>query len=93
VCDGLRTSLSPRTFAIVSQHVASIITVDDDATLDALAMIWSRTKQLVEPSAAIAVAAVRATPALHGQRIGVILSGGNYAWPESPRGREPTAST
>jgi threonine dehydratase len=78
ICDGLRTSLAPRTFAILSQHVSSIVVVDDDATLDALAMISSRTKQLVEPSAAIAVAAVRNTPALHGRRVGVILSGGNY---------------
>jgi threonine dehydratase len=78
VCDGLRTSLSPRTFAIVASQVESIITVADDDTLDAMAMIASRTKQIVEPSAAIAVAAVRAAPALHGRRVGVILSGGNY---------------
>ncbi len=77
ICDGLRTSLSPRTFAIVAQHVEAIVTVPDDETLDALRMIWSRTKQLVEPSAAIALAAVRRTPALHGRRVGVILSGGN----------------
>jgi threonine dehydratase/serine racemase len=78
VCDGLRTSLSPRTFAIVSGHVESIITVADDRTMDALATIASRTKQIVEPSAAIVVAAVRAAPALQGRRVGVILSGGNY---------------
>jgi threonine dehydratase len=78
ICDGLRTSLSDRTFAIVSRHVEAIMTVPDHETLDALAMLRSRTKQVVEPSAAIAVAAVRRTPALHGKRVGVILSGGNY---------------
>ena len=81
VCDGLRTSLSPRTFAIVSREVESIVTVPDDETMDALAMISSRAKQIVEPSAAIAVAAVRRTPSLHGRRVGVILSGGNYLPP------------
>ncbi|HEY1739902.1 MAG TPA: pyridoxal-phosphate dependent enzyme [Acidimicrobiia bacterium] len=78
ICDGLRTSLSDRTFAIVSRHVETIVTVPDHETLDALAMLRSRTKQVVEPSAAIAVAAVRRTAALRERRVGVILSGGNY---------------
>ena len=78
ICDGLRTSLSDRTFAIVARNVEAIVTVPDDETLDALVMLHSRTKQVVEPSAAIAVAAVRRAPALHGRRVGVILSGGNY---------------
>ena len=79
ICDGLRTSLSDRTFAIVARNVAAIVTVPDDETLDALAMLHSRTKQVVEPSAAIAVAAVRRAASMRGRRVGVILSGGNYA--------------
>lgn len=77
ICDGLLTSLAPRTFAVLRTHVERVIVVDDDATRVALRMVWERTKQLVEPSAAIAVAAVRACEALRGARVGVILSGGN----------------
>jgi threonine dehydratase len=77
VCDGLLTSLAPRTFAILAANVDGVIVVDDDATRAALRTIWERTKQIVEPSAAIAVAAVRQEPALHGRRVGVIVSGGN----------------
>ncbi len=84
VCDGLLTSLSPRTYAIVSHHVESIVTLPDHETLEALSMIASRAKQVVEPSAAIAVAAVRRTPALHDKRVGVILSGGNYDGGKGP---------
>lgn len=77
ICDGLLTSLAPRTFAILERHVERIITVSDDEVRTALAITWTRTKQLIEPSSAIAIAAVRATPELHGRRVGVILSGGN----------------
>ncbi len=77
ICDGLLTSLAPRTFAIVSELTAGVIVIDDDATRAALHMLLTRTKQLIEPSAAIALAAVRAEPSLAGRRVGVVLSGGN----------------
>ena len=77
ICDGLLTSLAPRTFAILERHVERIVTVTDDDVRAALAVAWTRTKQLIEPSSAIAIAAVRSTPELHGLRVGVILSGGN----------------
>jgi threonine dehydratase len=38
--------------------------------------VWERTKQLIEPSAAVAVAAVRDAD-FAGARVGIILSGGN----------------
>jgi threonine dehydratase len=76
IADGLRTSLSARTFAILSSHLESIVTVDDDATIAAMRAVWERLKLVVEPSAAVAVAAVRAME-LDGARVGIILSGGN----------------
>jgi threonine dehydratase len=74
IADGLRTSLSERTFAILSAHLERIVTVDDDATLAAMRFVWDRMKLVIEPSAAVAVAAL---PELAGRRVGVILSGGN----------------
>ena len=44
--------------------------------VEAMQTVWLCTKQLIEPTAAVAVAAVRKHP-LAGQRVGVILSGGN----------------
>jgi threonine dehydratase len=52
--------------------------VDDDATLAALRELWHDPRLRVEPSSAIALAAVLAQPArVRGRRVGIILSGGN----------------
>jgi threonine dehydratase len=74
IADGLRTSLSERTFAILSAHLERIVVVDDDATIEAMRFVWNRMKLVIEPSAAVAVAALRQVVA---GRVGVILSGGN----------------
>ena len=76
VADGLLTSLSPRTLAVIRAGVADIVTVEEGAIIEAMRMLWERTKLLVEPSAAVGPAAVLAG-LVPGSRIGVILSGGN----------------
>ena len=59
-------------------HDAKGDRVDDDATLHAMRLIWRHCKQLVEPSSAITLAAVLAEPRrFAGQRVGMVLSGGN----------------
>lgn len=78
ICDGLRAELGPLTFAILREHVRRIVLIDDDATTAAMRLIWERLKVVVEPSAAIALAAVLANPDVFaGRRVGVVLSGGN----------------
>jgi threo-3-hydroxy-L-aspartate ammonia-lyase len=80
IADGVRAQmLGERPFAVISRLVDDIVTVTDDELLAALALIWSRTKQLVEPSAALPVAALLtgAVTAPQGRRVGVVLSGGN----------------
>jgi threonine dehydratase/serine racemase len=77
VADGLRTSLSHRTLAIIRANARDIVLVDDADTLTCMRLVWERTKLLVEPSAAVAVAAVPALVAAGHRRIGVIVSGGN----------------
>jgi threonine dehydratase len=76
IADGLRTGLSERTFRIISSHVEQIVTVSEEEIIDAMRMIWTRTKLVVEPSGAVPVAAIRKL-GLGGARVGVILSGGN----------------
>ncbi len=76
IADGLRTGLSERTFAIISAHAEQIVTVTEDQIVEAMRMVWTRAKLIIEPSAAVAVAAVRSLD-LRGARTGVILSGGN----------------
>ncbi len=74
IADGLRTGLSERTFGILSRQLDSIQTVSDDDTVEAMRLVWSAAKQIVEPSGAVSLAATRHVDA---RRIGVIVSGGN----------------
>lgn len=76
IADGLRTGLSRRTFAIISAHAEQIVTVTEEEIVEAMRMVWTRTKLIIEPSAAVAVAAVR-TLDFDETKVGVILSGGN----------------
>lgn len=78
ICDGLRADVGVDTFPLLRQHVARVLLVDDAATRAAMGLVLTRMKQLVEPSAAITLAAVLAHPDVFaGKRVGVILSGGN----------------
>jgi threonine dehydratase len=87
VADGLRTGLGQLTWPVIRDRVERIITVDDDATIAALRLVWERMKLVIEPSAAVAVAAVLSEElsALDGlERVGVVLSGGNVDLDELP---------
>ncbi|MCC4619915.1 pyridoxal-phosphate dependent enzyme [Xanthomonas cassavae CFBP 4642] len=78
ICDGLRGTLGAANFALLQAAGAQVITLDDAAVLQAMRLLWQVLKQLVEPSSAIALAAVMADPArFAGRRVGLILSGGN----------------
>ena len=79
IADGARTpSLGRITFPIVLQCVDDMATVSDDAIVAATLFLWSRLKLVVEPTGALAAAALleRVVPA-RDLRVGVILSGGN----------------
>ncbi len=80
IADGLLTSLGELTWPILRDHLETILTVSDEAIVHAMRLAWERAKLLIEPSAAVPLAAAlsdpfRALPNL--ERIGVILSGGN----------------
>ena len=78
IADGLLTSLGDKTFPIIRNGVVDILRVDDAQIAHAMHLIWERMKIVVEPSAAVALAAVLNQPdAFAGKRVGVILSGGN----------------
>ncbi len=78
VADGLLTSLSDRTFTIIREHVDDILTVTEESILKAMFLIWQRMKIIIEPSSAVAVAALIDNQRLFaGKRSGIIISGGN----------------
>jgi threonine dehydratase len=79
IADGLRvTSPGKLTFPIVKEMVKDILLVSDAEMVETLTWMLERMKVLVEPSGAAAAAAVRHKKAdFTGQRVGVVLSGGN----------------
>ncbi|MCA1714578.1 MAG: pyridoxal-phosphate dependent enzyme [Gammaproteobacteria bacterium] len=78
VCDGLRGTLGAPNFALLRAHRVEALVVDDAHTVAAMRLLWARIKQLVEPSSATVLAALlRYRERFAGQRVGVILSGGN----------------
>jgi threonine dehydratase len=87
IADGLRASLSPRTFAILRQQVDGILRVTEQEIISATRLVWERMKIIVEPSSAVAVAPLLKPGVIAGlnlparanrrPRLGVIFSGGN----------------
>ena len=78
IADGLLTSLGTLTFPIIQEHVEQIITVSEEAIIEAMRFVWERAKMIIEPSAAVPVGAlVEKKVDFSGLRIGIILSGGN----------------
>lgn len=78
IADGLLTTLSNRTLAIIQPHIKSILTVSDDEIKQALRIIYERLKIVIEPSCAVPFAAVLKNATIFkGKKVGIILTGGN----------------
>lgn len=78
IADGLLTSLGSLTFPIIRERVERIVTVSEAGIVAAMRFVWERAKLVIEPSAAVPVAALWERKIdLAGLRVGVILSGGN----------------
>ncbi|GAB3574564.1 pyridoxal-phosphate dependent enzyme [Spirosoma luteolum] len=78
IADGLTAPLSARTLGIIRTHVGDILTVSDPEIMAAMRLIWERMKIIVEPSCALPLAVlIRYRDRFAGQKIGVVLTGGN----------------
>lgn len=80
IADGLLTSLGDLTWPVIRDLVERVVTVREEEIVSAMRLCWERAKLLIEPSAAVAVAAVladsfRELGSL--RRVSVVLSGGN----------------
>ncbi len=83
IADGLLTGLGERPFAILREHAVPIVTVSEDAIVEAATFHLHRMKIVVEPSGAVGLAALRKLGGeVAGLRVGVIISGGNtdFGW-------------
>ena len=78
IADGLRGQLSQLTFELIHEHVSQMVRVQEQDIKTAMRWVWERMKILIEPSAAVPVAALMSGQIeAKGQTVGIILSGGN----------------
>lgn len=78
IADGLLTSLGHLNFEIAREHVDDVVRVGEEAIVEAMRLLFSRMKQVVEPSGAVPLAAVLADrKRFAGRRIVLVASGGN----------------
>jgi threonine dehydratase/serine racemase len=80
IADGLLTNLGELTWPVIRDEVERVITVREDEIVASMRLLWERAKLMVEPSSAVALAAVLSDEfrMLTGiNRIGIVLSGGN----------------
>jgi threonine dehydratase len=78
IADGLKTQLGDLNFPIIQKFVSKIIRVEESEIIESMKFIWERMKIVIEPSSAVAVAALfRNSSEFKNRKVGVILSGGN----------------
>ena len=79
IADGLRTSQpGSLTFPIVQEYLDDLVLVTEDEIKEAFQFLMERTKQIVEPSSAVTIAAILSGKLnVKGKRIVAVLSGGN----------------
>jgi threonine dehydratase len=78
IADGLLTTLSEQTLAIIKEHVTDILLVSEEEIIAALRLVYERMKIIVEPSCVVPLAAaMRNAHLFKGKKVGIILSGGN----------------
>jgi len=80
IADGLKTTLGPNTWPIVRDKVDRVVCVSERQIVDAMRLVYTRMKLVIEPSAAVGVAALLSDEfrGIEGVgRVGVVLCGGN----------------
>lgn len=78
MADGLRATVGRSNLAIMRRCVDEIVTVEEDAIAAAMRLVWERLKVVIEPSAAVGLAALIEGPvALRGRSAAIVLTGGN----------------
>jgi threonine dehydratase len=85
IADGLLTSLSELTFAIIRKNVDDIFTAKEESIIECMLLVWERMKIIIEPSSATVLAIVKENPEyFRNKRTGLIISGGNVDFRKLP---------
>jgi threonine dehydratase len=78
IADGLKVTIGTLNFEIIKDNVEEIVTVTEKEIIDSMRLIWERLKIVIEPSCSVPFAALlKNKEKFAGQRVGIILTGGN----------------
>lgn len=78
ICDGLRATFGEINFSLLREYAVEVLPVSDAQTIAAMRLVFERLKIVIEPSSAVALAAIlRHRERIARLRVGAILSGGN----------------
>ncbi len=85
IADGLLTSLGEHTFPVIQELLSDILIVTDEEIIQAMKLIYTRMKIVIEPSSATTLAAVlKNKNYFQNQRMLLIVSGGNVELSKLP---------
>ena len=80
IADGLRTSLGTKTFPIILKYVKDIITAQENNIVPMMNIMTKNMNDNIEPSSAVPLAALMEVKHIFkGEKIGIIISGGNFS--------------
>jgi threonine dehydratase len=85
IADGLLTSLSELTFAVIRNNVDRILTAKEESIVECMLLVWERMKIIIEPSSATVLAIIKENPGFfRRKKVGLIISGGNVDFRKLP---------
>lgn len=78
LADGLLATIAPSTFEVIRTQVQAVGTASEEQLVAAMRRVWEELKIIIEASSAVPVAALlNGSLPVSGQRVGVVLTGGN----------------
>jgi len=78
LADGLLATIAPSTFEVIRNQVQAVGTASETQLVAAMRQVWEELKIIIEASSAVPVAALlNGSFKVSGQRVGVVLTGGN----------------
>jgi threonine dehydratase len=78
MADGLLATIAPSTFEVIRTQVQGVGSASEAQIVAAMRLIWEELKIIVEASSAVPLAALlNGSLSVAGQRVGIILTGGN----------------
>ncbi len=78
VADGLRATVSERTLGLMRRYVDDVVTVSEEGIVSAMRVLWKHLRTIVEASSSVPYAALlEQRLQLAGQRVAIVITGGN----------------